>query len=255
MDLSTIGGIAATSILILVGILLGSSIVIFIDPVSIIIVCGGTVACTFIGFQTGTVKSAMSAFTKVAIKTQEMDSSATIELLQKLSTHARREGLLALEGEAEQAEDEFLKRGLRLMIDGHEASTIETMLFDELGKMEERHKQVIDVWDGIGAYSPAMGLIGTLVGLVQMLQQMDDPAAIGPAMAVALLTTFYGALISNILGIPVANKLRAKSVAELAYKELIAQGMLSILAGENPRFMVERLRATLPPSQRGEEAA
>ena len=122
-------------------------------------------------------------------------------------------------------------------------------------KLEERHKESIAVWDGVGFYSPAMGMIGTLIGLVRMLQNMSDPTAIGPAMAVALLTTLYGALIANMIGLPLANKLRVRSQREHALKEVVAQGLLSILAGENPRFMVERLNATLAPADRLQEAA
>jgi chemotaxis protein MotA len=132
---------------------------------------------------------------------------------------------------------------------------VEEVLYGELDKIEERHGQSIKFWDDLGVYGPAMGLIGTLIGLVQMLQQMDDPTAIGPAMAVALLTTFYGSIIANMIGIPLANKLKMKSQQEIADKTLVAQGLLSILAGENPRFMVERLNATLAPDQRWEEAA
>jgi chemotaxis protein MotA len=132
---------------------------------------------------------------------------------------------------------------------------VEEVLYGELEKIEERHKQSISFWDDLGIYGPAMGLIGTLIGLVQMLQQMDDPTKIGPAMAVALLTTFYGSIIANMIGIPVAMKLSKRSAQEISEKTLIAQGLLSILAGENPRFMVERLNATLAPDDRWQEAA
>ena len=124
-----------------------------------------------------------------------------------------------------------------------------------IGKIDERHRISINVFDAMGAYGPAMGMLGTLIGLVLMLGSLEDPSAIGPKMAIALLTTFYGAILANLVGIPIANKLKLRSAEEVAQKELIAAGLLSILAGENPRFMVERLNATLPPSGRFEEAA
>ena len=254
MTKSTIGGLIAAFLLINGAILLGSSILYFIDPVSMIIVLGCTSACLFIGFPADTVANAFKAV-KNAFMLTEFDRRGTVELLAELSNRARRDGLLSLEEAADETDDDFLARGLRMMADGHDPAAIESVLYDEIGKIEERHKGSIDVWEGVGAYAPAMGLIGTLVGLVQMLQQMNDPSAIGPAMAVALLTTFYGALLANLVGIPLANKMKQHSQRELAYKELVAQGLVSILGGENPRFMVERLNATLPPSERYEEAA
>ena len=254
MDLATVGGLVVGFGLIIAAILMGGPLILFIDAPSIAIVMGGTIACVFIGFPGGTVKTAMGAV-KNAFTTKSMDVSESIKLLSELSNRARREGLLSLESAAEEAADDFLKRGLRMVVDGHEADAVEDVLFSELDKMEERHKSSIGVWEGVGAYSPAMGMIGTLVGLVQMLQNMSDPTAIGPAMAVALLTTFYGSVIANIIGIPLANKLKLRSKEELAAKSLVAQGLLSILAGENPRFMVERLNASLAPAQRLEDAA
>ncbi len=254
MDLATVGGLVVGFGLILAAILMGGPLSIFIDAPSGVVVIGGSIACLFIGFPAGNVKAAMGAV-KNAFTTTPMDVSETIKLLSELSNRARREGLLSLESAAEEATDDFLKRGLRMVVDGHEADAVEDVLYSELDKMEERHKANIGVWDGLGAYSPAMGMIGTLIGLVQMLQNMSDPTAIGPAMAVALLTTFYGSVIANLIAIPLANKLKIRSGQESAAKGLVAQGLLSILAGENPRFMVERLNASLAPTDRLEDAA
>ncbi|HHO50139.1 MAG TPA: motility protein A [Deltaproteobacteria bacterium] len=254
MDFSTGVGYVACFGLVLGAILLGGAgIGAYIDPPSVLIVCGGTVAALFIGFPTPDVMNALKALKK-AFMPASPKPMETVKKLEELSQRARREGLLSLEEAAEAADDDFLKRGLQMMVDGHEPSAIESVLFGEIDKIETRHKTSINVWDAIGAYAPGMGLIGTLVGLVQMLQNMSDPSSIGPAMAVALLTTFYGALLANIIGIPTANKLKQRSAEEIAHKELIAQGLISILGGENPRFMVERLNATLPPAMR-EEAA
>jgi chemotaxis protein MotA len=254
MDLTTVIGLVLAFGMVLMGILMGSSLTTFIDPPSVLIVIGATTGVMTAAFPGSQIKAGLGAI-KNAFKTQSQDPEETIKLLADLSKRARREGLLSLESAADEAEDDFFRRGLRLVVDGPEASVVEEVLFGELDKIEERHGQSIKFWDDLGIYGPAMGLIGTLIGLVQMLQQMDDPTAIGPAMAVALLTTFYGSIIANMIGIPLANKLKLKSGQEIAEKTLVAQGLLSILAGENPRFMVERLNATLPPDQRWEEAA
>lgn len=254
MDLSTVLGLVAAFGFILSSILYGGSALAFIDPPSILVVGGGTTAVLCVAFPIPRVKAAIAAG-KTSLRNLEYDYEATIKMLSELSNRARREGLLSLETAADEAEDPFIARGLRLMADGHEASTIESVMFGELDKTSERHNNGALFWDSIGVFGPAMGLIGTLIGLVQMLGKLEDPTAIGPAMAVALLTTFYGSIIANVVGIPIAQKLKCRSAQEIAYKELIMAGLLSILAGENPRFMVERLNATLAPEFRLEEAA
>jgi chemotaxis protein MotA len=255
MDFATIGGLVTCTVLILSAMMLGGSLGMYIDLSAFLIVFGGTIGSIFVMYPGGQVltglKAARIAFTKV-----DHDPEESIRQLSELSTRARREGLLSLESAAEETEDDFLKRGLQMVVDGQEASAIEDVLYSELDQIEERHKRSIAVFKGIGASGPAMGMIGTLIGLVQMLQNMNDPKAIGPAMAVALLTTFYGSLLANLIGIPISVKMQVRSGEEIAAKGLVAQGLLSILAGENPRFMVERLNATLPPAQRySEEAA
>ena len=249
MDKSTIGGMLAAIGLILASIMLSGDIVAFIDPPSIVLVGGGTTGCLFIAYPWPQIRAAMMSL-RTAFQMTIIQPDQTVKLLAQLSNRARREGLLSLEAAAEETNDPFLRRGLRMMADGHDAATIESVLYEELSKIDERHKSAYTFWDDIGVYGPAMGLIGTLVGLVLMLRTLDDPTSIGPAMSVALLTTLYGAAVANVFGIPVGAKLKRKSAEELAHKELVAQGLLSILNGENPRFMVERLNGSLPPSQR-----
>lgn len=254
MDLSTIMGMAGAWGLIAIAILLGSSFDIFIDPPSVAVVLGGTFSILFVAFPAANVLRGFKAV-KAAFFSAPPDMQASISLLAELSARARRDGLLSLEEAGENADDPFLGRGLRMMADGQDPGAIESVLFDEISKIDQRHKECIAIFEGIADYAPGMGLIGTLVGLVQMLQAMDDPTAIGPAMAVALLTTFYGALLANLIGTPLANKMKKRNEEEIAHKELVAAGMLAILSGENPRFMVERLNATLAPSERLNEAA
>ncbi len=253
MDKSTVFGTVVVWGLITIGILLGSSLVIFVDPPSVVIVFGGTLATLFIGFPAESVVGGIKAV-RNAFFTTPLDLGATVVTLEQLSKRARTDGLLSLEEAAEKVDDPFLASGLRMIADGYEPSAIEGVLFEEIGKMDERHRQAASIFEGIADYAPAMGLIGTLIGLVQMLQQMDDPSKIGPAMAVALLTTFYGALLANLIGMPLANKLKQRSAKELAQKELVAAGLVSILGGENPRLMVVRLNAALPPGDRAEAA-
>ena len=139
-----------------------------------------------------------------------------------------------------------------MVVDGHEPQAIEDMMYTEIDKIKERHDHGVEIFETIGLMAPAFGMIGTLIGLVHMLRQMDDPTKIGPSMAVALLTTLYGSLIANCFAIPMSKKLKIKSEEESQEKQLIAKGILSILARESPRFLVERLNVQLPPSERVE---
>jgi chemotaxis protein MotA len=222
----------------------------FMDIPSIIIVFGCTTAGILLGYPLTHLIDATKSLRKVLFA-EQLRFDVVVSDLMALSSRARREGLLSLEEAADESTDDFLSRGLQMMVDGHEPTTIESVMYDEIGKLEERHRLSIGVYEQIGTYAPAMGMVGTLIGLVIMLKGMGtDVNAIGPAMAVAILTTFYGAIIANLLAIPIANKLKVQSNEEVAYKELIVQGLLSILAGENPRFMVERLNAMLPPKWR-----
>lgn len=253
MDFGTIFGLIGCNAVMVGAILYGSPFSIFVDIPSILIVGGGAITALMINFTTGQLKDTLFAI-KNAVMFTTYDTKATVKLLEELSNRARREGLLSLEEAAEKATDPFMKKGLRMMADGHEASIIESVLFDEIGKTSDRHKANADAVGSLADIGPAMGMLGTLIGLVQMLQKMSDPAAIGPAMAVALLTTLYGSVLANIFGTPVANKMKARSADEIAHKELIAAGLISILNGENPRFMVERLNSTLAPKDRVEAA-
>lgn len=255
MDKSTVGGLVGCTILFVIGILLGGPLMPFWDMPSVFIVLGGTFMALFIGFPTGAVVGGLKAGKQALFIQREYVASETVKMLSELSAKARSEGLLSLESAAEQTPDLFLQKGLRMMADGHDAGTLESVLMGEIARTDERHRSNVAIYDAIGAYGPALGMIGTLIGLVQMLRNLSDPTTIGPAMAVALLTTFYGSLLANLIGIPFANKLKQRSAAEIQHKELIVEGLNSILAGENPRFLVERLNATLAPSQRYQEAA
>ncbi len=163
---------------------------------------------------------------------------------------ARREGILALEANTNEMKDEFMKKGMMLSVDGLEPSAIKDILDTEIVAIQERHKLGAEIFTSLGTFAPALGMIGTLIGLVQMLRTMEDPSTIGPAMAVALLTTFYGAVMANILFLPIAGKLKNRSGEEVLIKELMTEGIISIAKGENPRVIEQKLNAYLPPQLR-----
>lgn len=170
-----------------------------------------------------------------------------------------KEGLLSLEEAATDLEEPFLKKGILLIVDGTDPELVRAIMETELVSVEGRHKETIGFWDTLAAMGPAWGMIGTLIGLVDMLYHMDDPSTLGPAMAVALITTLYGSLLANWICTPVSNKLKADNAVEMQQKEVMIEGLLSIQAGENPRVIEEKLKSFLPPKDRtsadGEEEA
>ena len=168
----------------------------------------------------------------------------------ELSNVARKEGLLSLEEAATDLEEPFLKKGILLIVDGTDPELVRAIMETELVSVEGRHKETIGFWDTLAAMGPAWGMIGTLIGLINMLKNLEDSSTIGPNMAVALVTTFYGSLIANWLCAPFANKLKANNELELTLKTLIIEGLLSIQAGENPRVIEEKLKSFLSPDKR-----
>lgn len=250
MDLATLIGIVAAFAIVIMAILLGGDLVLFVNSASLLIVLGGTVATTFIRFPIGSVlnafKVALNAFVYKSTPPQ-----AIIERAVELAGIVRKEGLLSLEDQ--QVDDPFLQKGLGLCVDGHPADFVRRLLSQDLTQNLERHEMGQKIWKAIGDAAPAMGMIGTLIGLVQMLANMDDPKSIGPAMAVALLTTLYGALVANIIALPIAEKLEVRSNEERANKSLIIETVAGIQEGINPRVMEESLRTFLPTKKRARE--
>lgn len=249
MDLSTIIGICVAFGLMLMAMLQGGSLGIFIDVPSLLIVCGGTFGNTLVHYPFKDVLEAINVAKKTVLF-KESPVNALIEQLMTFAGKARKEGILALQGAMGEVDDEFLKKAIQMAVDGQEPATLRAMLSTEIEYIEARHKKGADIFTSIAAYAPAMGMVGTLIGLVQMLQNMADPSAIGPAMAVALLTTFYGAVIANIFCAPMAGKLKNRSTSEILTKTLMIEGMQSILSGENPRIMEQKLHAFIAPKLR-----
>ncbi len=250
MDIATVVGVIAGFALILVSLALGSTGILgFFNLPGVLVVMGGTAAATLIMYPLKTVMGTLKvAMNVVMVRLHSPES--TINKLLELSDTVRKKSVLELE--KEQFTDKFLGKGIRLCVDGTHSSTIEDILTTELDFIKERHKIGQNVFENMGVLAPAFGMIGTLIGLVQMLQTLSDPGSIGPSMAVALLTTFYGALLANLVFIPVAVKLEQRSKEESLLKEIIIEGVASIARGESPLILRDKLNVYLPPNLRAE---
>lgn len=247
MDIATIIGIVFGTVIVMAAIILGGSAVLFLNVPSALLVVGGTIATAFIRFSMNDVVNSV----KVVLNTFFVRLSNPREIIQEivsLANIARKNGLIVLEQQP--INDPFLKKAIMYCVDGHEAEFIEEVLKKEVNLTVERHEVGQGLFKGMGDAAPAFGMIGTLVGLVQMLASMDDPASIGPSMAIALLTTLYGAVMANLFFIPLADKLSLRSQEEERNRKLIIEGVLGILKGLNPRVMEEFLETFLPPKSR-----
>ena len=250
MDIATIIGLVFGSSILLAAILLGGSAALFLNIPSIFIVVGGTLATAFIRFSMADVVNSVKVALNAFISKLSVPHEVILEIV-NLANIARKNGLIVLEQQP--ITDPFLKKAIMYCVDGHEAEFIEEVLKKEVNLTVERHEVGQGVFKGMGDSAPAFGMIGTLVGLVQMLANMSDPASIGPAMAVALLTTLYGAVMANLFFIPLADKLALRSQEEERNRKLIVEGVLGILKGLNPRVMEEFLETFLPPKDRKSE--
>lgn len=249
MDIATFSGIIFGVICIIVSILLNGSLKAFYDLPSIFIVVGGGIASTLISYRISEIAKIMKVVMN-AFFGKLSPPEQTIKMLVELSQKARREGLLALESEQEELDDEYVKQSLQLIVDGVEPDTIRESMYLELENLQARHGQGQALFKTMGSLFPAWGMIGTLIGLINLLIKLDDPSNIGPSMSVALVTTFYGSVLANFICIPIANKLSIKSKEEIQQKEMIIEGILSIQAGENPRIMEHKLKTFLSPEQK-----
>lgn len=249
MDLATVVGLVLTLALLFGAMAMGVGIGAYIDVPSILIVFGGTTGVLLIGYKMEQIKSLVKFF-MIAIKPPQENLSDLIKKMVDYSAKARRDGILALEGDANNETNAFLKKGLSMAVDGSEPDTIRDLLEVDMEQTSSRHKLNASIFDQMSGFSGAMGMIGTLIGLVAMLLNMADPSAIGPSMAVALLTTMYGAMIGNIIGAPVANILNIRDGDEMLAKTLVLEGIMAIQAGDNPRTLESKLLAFLPPKER-----
>lgn len=254
MDIATVGGLVVAVVAILIGVIVGggvSGMMALIDVVSIFVVLAGGIGAVTISFPLSRILSLPSVALQAVFGSSE-DPVKIIKDLVRYAELARREGILSLENVVEEMTDPFLIRGVKMAIDGTDPELIKSIMDSELEALMERHADAKKMLDAFAKYAPAYGMIGTLLGLIFMLQNMDDPAAIGPGMAVALITTLYGAMVANIFASPFADKLSAKDAEEVLVKSIIVSGVMAIQSGDNPRVVESKLGTFLPPSRRDE---
>ena len=253
MDLATVIGLVLAFGLVLAAILVGGSLMIFVSIPSLLIVFGGALGATLVHFPLAKVLGVVSVLKKT-FSAPSASPTQIIEQFMDYANRARREGILSLEPVIKEIDDKYLRKGLQLTVDGLEPQAIQEILETEISNIEGRHEQGQSIVKAMADYAPALGMIGTVIGLVQMLQTMSDPSSIGPAMAVALITTFYGAVLANLLFLPMEGKLKTRSAEEILVKEMQMEGIIAISKGENPRIIQEKLSSFQPPKERTESA-
>ncbi|MCP4548756.1 MAG: motility protein A [bacterium] len=250
MDIATLIGSIGVATVLMFQLLLGGDLTIFINVPSLIGTLGGTCMALFICFSMDQIKAAI-AVAKNSYNDYSKSPVESLTSIVKYAEKARKEGMLALEEMAEEETDEFMAKGLKLAVDGTDPNVLTRILEIDIDQVEVRHKNGQEIFNAMGAFGPAFGMIGTLVGLVQMLAGLEDPSTIGAGMAVALLTTFYGAVIANTFALPMAAKLKMRSAEELNLKWMMVEGIMAIQSGDSPRIVEEKLKGYLAPSTRG----
>jgi len=249
VDISTLIGIAVAFGLVIVSILMGGDGSWFISYPSVMIVMGGTMGATLLSYPLSEVLSVFKVAKNVFLHRSQMPNRL-IPLIAGFAKKARQEGILSFESQLKDIEDPFLVKGIQMAIDGMESNSIEDVMTTEIQYLEERHRLGSEIFTTMGTFAPAVGMLGTIIGLVQMLMQMEDPSQIGAPMAVALLTTFYGTLLANLLFLPVAGKLKTRSKQEILVKQMVLEGVISIQSGDNHRIVEQKLKAFIAPNMR-----
>lgn len=249
MDISSVLGMILGIAFMLWGIYDSGDIRAYWDPTSVVITLGGTLASTIACFPMRDIVNVFRVVKK-AFFYKETSLDKVISDIISLANVARKEGLLSLEEYAGNLEDEFLAKGIMLIVDGTEPELVRNILETELIYLEERHANGQRIFETAASFAPAFGMIGTLIGLINMLKTIDNPSTIGPNMSVALVTTFYGSVLANVIFTPFAKKLKARNNDEIVVKELMVEGLLSIQAGENPRIIEEKLKTFISPKLR-----
>ncbi|MBN2652339.1 MAG: motility protein A [Spirochaetales bacterium] len=251
MDLGTIIGLVAGLVLVVFGIFdSGAPFSTFINFASVLITVGGSFGAVVIATPLSKLKNVGKYFGK-AFKTQKFDERKIIQTLVSFSEKARREGILALEDDLDALDDEFLKKGIQMAVDGTDPEIIKDMLYNEIDQLQERHGYAFSFFADFGFLAPAFGMIGTLIGLIGMLAGLEGSSeGVGAGMSIALITTLYGALLANLVLIPMGKKLENNDKAEMLVKQVVIEGILSIQQGDNPRMLEMKLLAFLPPKDR-----
>lgn len=252
MDPATLAGVGLAFVAVLVSMVMegGNPAALVTHPAPIVLVLGGTLGATMAGYK----MSDLAAVPKVAIKAfmpgSSVEPTEVVETVVHFADRARRDGLLALEDEAKDVEDPFLRKGLQLAIDGTDPEVVREVLETEIAALRERHKVGAQFFANMGAFAPTLGIIGTVLGLVHMLENLDDPSSMGPLIAAAFVATLWGVMTANLIYLPISNKLKRASAEEVAHREMVLDAILSIQAGANPRTVTEKLKSYLPPAIR-----
>ncbi len=249
MDIATLVGLVVAFGLIVWSIMLGGSLNGFIDMPSVAVVLGGTFGALLINFPLPRIVGLAGVFKKTFMFKLD-DPDEVIGKMVRYAERARREGMLALEEDSENETDAFLRKGLRLAVDGTDPQLLEKILETDVEQIESRHSEGAKVLSAGGTFAPAFGMIGTLIGLVNMLSNLEDPTQIGAGMATALITTFYGAVLANAFFLPLSGKLESRSKEEMVIKGMIIDGIMAIQSGDSPRIVEEKLKSFLSPSLR-----
>lgn len=250
MDLGAIIGLGAGFALIVMSILsAGGQISAFINLPSMLMVIGGSFGAMLVGSPMGRMLGIVR-YINIILRVPNYEEERIISSLVNFSEKARREGLLALEDDLEEVEDDFMRKGIQLVVDGTDPDIIRRVLYTDLNQLQTRHGVGIKLFDDWGKIAPAFGMIGTLAGLISMLANLEDASSIGPNMSLALVTTMYGAIMANLVLIPIRNKLEDRDADETLVREIMIEGILSIQSGDNPRILEEKLLSFLPPVRR-----
>jgi chemotaxis protein MotA len=250
MDIATVGGMVGGFVLILAAIIIaGNPLGMFVDPTSFVVVILGSFAACMVAVP---LERALNCFNfiKVALNVQVFNKRELIDQLVQFADSARKEGLLSLDDALNDVENDFLRSGLRLVVDGTDPDIIKKILYADIGQIQGRHEDGIKFMEMWTAYAPAFGMIGTLLGLVGMMANLEDTASVGPNMAVALITTLYGSIFANLILDPIKTKLEGRDKEEMIVMEVMIQGILSIQSGDNPNLLKEKLEKFLPPNER-----
>lgn len=249
MDLASIIGLGAGLMIIVVVMIMdgGSPAELFAHPSAILLIWGGSIAATMITSSMKTMTT-LPKWIGLVFKAQKFETQESIEQIVKMADRARREGLLALEEESKKITDSFLQKGIMMVVDGIDPSQVRAILETTIEQTQARHRVGINFFSAAGGFAPTFGIIGTVMGLISVLKQLDDPNSLARSIAGAFLATLWGLLTANLIYLPISGKLKAKSEEETHLRYLQLEGILAIQAGENPRIVREKLNAYLPPA-------
>jgi chemotaxis protein MotA len=244
-----LGIIIAIIAIIVSTVMDGNSFGALVGPSSLLLVVLGSIGVSLSGYQLSDIKPVPKGII-ISFTGKEPDPGEAIDRLMKFAEIARKEGVLALEEQLETLDDDFMRLGLQSIVDGVDGEVVREVLEIEMAALDERHGPVIGYVKTMGSYAPTMGMVGTVVGLINMLGNLSDPAQLGLGMSVALLTTLYGVIFANLVFLPIASKLQRLHDLEVAQKDLVLDGILAVQGGASPRMVVERLEAYINPDQR-----